>query len=376
MEYPLSASIHSSQTRVMQLVLSLDPGGTERLVLEIAKRLTGRFDMRVCCLDAPGAWATELQAAGIPIVPLGRREGFQPSLTGRIAKLIDEWGVSVIHCHHYSPFVYGRLAALRRRGVRVVFTEHGRLSAAPPSLKRRFANQVLGRLGSRIFAVSADLKAHMVAEGMPSDRVEVLHNGIDAGPAPQSSERHRARQAMGLEPGEFVVGTVARLDPVKGLPTLVEAFAAVRHSVPRARLVIVGEGPERQAIERSVAEHRLGPAVRLLGQREDARQLLPGFDVFVNSSITEGVSLTILEAMAARVPVVATRVGGTPEVVLDDTTGLLVPAHDAGAMATAVLRVHADRDYAAGLAQNGRLRQERYFSIERMLDGYAAAYAN
>src|SRR5437762_4660051 len=142
---------------VLQIVLSLNPGGTERLVIEIAKRLTERFRMTVCCLDDRGAWAEELTDAGIDVIALRRRPGFHPALAARIARIAAARGASVAHCHHYSPFVYGQLATMLRPGLRLVFTEHGRLSNAPPSRRRRLANQVLARLPGRLFAVCEDL---------------------------------------------------------------------------------------------------------------------------------------------------------------------------------------------------------------------------
>src|SRR5262245_27258633 len=121
----------------MQVVLSLAPGGTERLVIEIAQRLAGATEMSVCCLDEQGAWASELAPQAIPVVAIGRRPGFRPGVAYELARWIDSRRVDVIHCHHFSPFLYGQLAAWLRPGLRVVFTEHGRLSDAEPSRKRR-----------------------------------------------------------------------------------------------------------------------------------------------------------------------------------------------------------------------------------------------
>ena len=177
-----AASRSSADDRpgVMQLVLSLMPGGTERLVIDVVTRLSPQFRMVVCCLDEDGDWAGEVTAAGVPVVALHRRPGFRPSLGARIARLAADYGTGVIHCHHYSPFVYGRVAALVNPRLKLVFTEHGRLSDAPPKLKRRLANAVLGRLPAAMFAVSSDLKAHMVAEGFPASRLDVIHNGVNA----------------------------------------------------------------------------------------------------------------------------------------------------------------------------------------------------
>jgi glycosyltransferase involved in cell wall biosynthesis len=364
--------------RVVQLALSLNPGGTERLVIDLATRLRDEVATTVCCLDEAGAWAPELTGRGIEVAALHRGVGFRPGLGRRIARIADAHRATVLHCHHYSPFVYGQIAALLRRRLRVVFTEHGRLSDAPPSRKRRFANRCLGRLPGALFAVSHDLRRHMIAEGLPASRLGVIHNGIEPGPRPGEAERLAARAALGIAPDRLVVGTVARLDPVKDLATLVAAFAALRERRPSGPgaplLVIVGEGPERPRLEAAAAAAGLADAVRLPGRRDDARRLLAALDLYANTSTSEGISLTILEAMAAGLPVVATRVGGSPEVVVDGETGRLVPARDPGAVAAALVELAGARERARALGEAGRRRVEARFTIERMLRRYLAAY--
>jgi glycosyltransferase involved in cell wall biosynthesis len=213
-----------------------------------------------------------------------------------------------------------------------------------------------------------------VAEGFPASRIEVAYNGIDPGAPPVAADRERARREVGLAPDLFVVGTVARLDPVKDLATLIEAFAALRRGLPGAVLLIVGDGPEREHLEELARARNLSGSVLFSGHRSDARELLPALDLYANSSLTEGVSLTIVEAMAASLPVVATRVGGNPEVVLEDRSGALVAPRDAGALARALqaLADDAERRRIWGVA--GRRVVEERFSFERMLELYVGAY--
>jgi glycosyltransferase involved in cell wall biosynthesis len=171
------------------------------------------------------------------------------------------------------------------------------------------------------------------------------------------------------------VGTVARLDPVKDLGSLIQGFARLRASRPRSLLVIVGDGPERCRLEGIAQEHDVASSVRLVGQRDDARTLLGAFDVYVNSSTSEGVSLSILEAMAAQLPVVATSVGGTPEVILDGSTGMLVPARNPDALAHALAVLAADVRQRTRLGESARVAVEQRFTIDRMVDHYARVYA-
>jgi glycosyltransferase involved in cell wall biosynthesis len=356
---------------VLQVVLSLNPGGTERLVIELTRRLHARVPMAVCCLDEPGRWAPELRDIGVPVHALTRSAGFHPSLGGSIARLAAQHRATLVHCHHYSPFVYGALARLWRPRLSVVFTEHGRLSDAKPSGRRRLANQLLGRVPDAVYAVSSELGQHLIAEGLPASLVGVIYNGIDIGPVPTADARRRVRQQLGMNDDALVVGTIARLDPVKDLGTLIRAVAAIEGTP--VQLVVIGDGPERAALESQALAGAEPGRIRFLGQRDDARDWLAGCDVYVNSSISEGVSLTILEAMAASLPVVATRVGGTPEVV-DEASGVLVEARSREAITLALGALAGDPARRRRLGAAARERVEAKFSLSRMVREYHDVY--
>ena len=360
--------------RVMQLVLSLSPGGTERLVIEIVRALGAQIDFVVCCLDEPGQWAAEIEALQVPVVSLSRRPGFHPGLALALARVMKAHQIDVVHCHHYSPFVYGVLASLLRPSMALVFTEHGKLSNAGPSRKRRLVNPLLSIKRGHLRAVSIDLERHMVAEGFPPGRFRVLYNGIDPGEEPSTRQREAARAALGLPPGAFVVGTAGRLDPVKNLDLLLRTHAILAAARHQTHLVIVGDGPERAALTDRAAALGISGSVSFTGYRDDARFLMSAFDVYVNCSTYEGVSLTILEAMAAELAVVATPVGGTPEVVVDQQTGRLVPA-SAGLLADAIGQLASDEQRRRAMGKAGRRRVEQQFSMARMVVEYAGLYA-
>jgi len=357
----------------MQLVLSLSPGGTERLVIEIVKALGERIDSVVCCLDEPGEWAAELASINVPVITVKRTPGFHPGLAMRLARVMKEFAVDVVHCHHYSPYVYGLLASILRPGVQLVFTEHGKLSDHGPSSKRRLVNPVLSRWPARVCAVSADLKQHMVDEGFPARRVDVLYNGIDPGSRPSSAERRAVRAALGIPNDAFVVGTAGRLECVKNLTIFLDAHAILAAKHPNIHAVIIGDGPERRLLEDKAWNLGTSKSVVFTGYRQDVRALMGAFDVYLNCSLYEGVSLTILEAMAAGVPVVATPVGGNPEVVVDQETGLLVPGR-ARSLAEAISGLLHDPRRRRDMGDAARWRVIRHFSIARMVDDYARAY--
>jgi glycosyltransferase involved in cell wall biosynthesis len=361
--------------RVLQVVLRMTPGGTEHLVLEMCKRVRNQFEVTVCCLDDEGEWATDLRAEGIDVIALRRRPGFRPNVGRQIAALAAERNIDLLHCHQYSPFVYGWIASQLNRRLRVVYTEHGRLSDAPPSWKRRLVNPVLSRFNGEIVAVSHELRDYMLASRFAADRVSVIHNGIEPGVAPSFGDRLRARRMLGIDDTAFVVMAVARLDPVKDFPTLIDAFAAVRGRLPRARLVIVGDGPERGRLEERAARADVAGSVDIIGFRAGVRQLLPAADLYVSSSISEGISITILEAMAANLAVVATSVGGTPEVLPTAADGgILVPSRDAARLASAIASLESDTATRMAIAAAGRRRLESAFTIDRMVNDYLRTY--
>jgi glycosyltransferase involved in cell wall biosynthesis len=235
---------------------------------------------------------------------------------------------------------------------------------------------VLSHAPREVVTVSSELKQHMVAEGFPTGKVSVIYNGIDVGVMPGRDMRARVRHELGIADDAVVVGTVARLDPVKDLQTLIQAVGhqgAQGAQEARMVLLVIGDGSERARLEASARAAGAGSSVRFLGHREDARDLLAACDVYANSSISEGISLTILEAMAAGLPVVATRAGGTPEIV-DATCGRLVPLRDPKALANALSELAADPALAQTLGREARARVEQHFTLERMVREYRDAY--
>jgi glycosyltransferase involved in cell wall biosynthesis len=368
----VSSELRGVQPHVMHVALSLDPGGTERLIVELAKRALGTFRVTVCCLDRVGEWASELEDIGIEVFALDRQPGFHPALGHRIAQQATRRGVDVLHCHHYTPFVYGGLARVETRGLSLLYTEHGRLSDAAPTLKRRLVTPLLARLANEMYAVSEDLRRYLISAGFPAARVGVITNGIHVGSAPDAEAVRRAKRLLGAIDDRPIAAAIGRLDPVKDLSVLLDAFAQL--SQREARLVIIGDGPEAQHLLSQATTHGLEGRVQFLGYRQDVRELYPGVDLLVNTSISEGISLTLLEAMAACVPIVATAVGGTPEVVVDGVTGLLVPPRSPSAVAIALDELLQSPDRRRHMSIAGRARVEELFTFERMASLYFAAY--
>jgi glycosyltransferase involved in cell wall biosynthesis len=363
---------------ICQVLHSLEVGGAEVLAARLARRLAPGYRFLFACLDELGSLGRELRAEGFPIEVLGRRPGVDWRCARRLAAFARAEGVDVLHAHQYTPFFYA--AAGRRFGSTppVLFTEHGRAFPDLPRRKRMLANRVLLRRRDRVMAVGETVRQALIRnEGLPPGRIEVIYNGIPLEPfeAPATPEaRAAARAEIGVGPDDLVAILVARLDYLKDHATAIRTIERVARRRPDARLVLVGEGLERASIEDLVHRLGVGENVRLLGRRTDVPRLLSAADVVLLTSISEGIPLTLIEAMAAGLPVVSTRVGGVPEVVVDGETALLAPSGDAEALAGHILDLADDPGRRARMGLSGRRRAREQFSEGRMHQLYRDLY--
>jgi glycosyltransferase involved in cell wall biosynthesis len=348
--------------RVVHVTGCLDIGGQEKLLVEFAKHVDReRFELRFVSLGSRGMLADDLETQGWPVTALDINAGLYLRLPWRLANLFRQWQTDIVHTHNERPLIYSAPAASLARTARVIHTKHGRGTGNTP--RQNFLTGLTARLTDRFVCVSDDCARLAVEQGVASKRVMTLHNGIDlqrfafTGPCPT---------------GPAVI--VARLCADKDLATLLEAVALVIRDAADFRLVIAGDGPCMSDLRQQADRLNLTNHVQFLGMVQDVPALLKQARMYVLSSISEGVSLTLLEAMACGLPIVATRVGGTPEVVADGVTGLLVPPRDPAALASALLRLHRDEAATQRLGRAGRDRVEQDFDIRRMVASYEALY--
>jgi L-malate glycosyltransferase len=355
---------------------SLEPGGTERLVVDMGLAFAEEYDVRVWTLDAPGAWAPRLRQAGIPVVGLWRQPGIDLAAAGRLARDLKAAGASIVHAHQCSPWFYAALSRLRWAKPRLLLEEHGRFWPEPDRPIRRAVNRALiVPLTHRFVAVSRDIATRIVRyEGVPVSRVEVIHNGVAPAEPCDAAERVRRRATLGLGPADVAIGTIGRFDPVKNLPMLVDALARAMARQPQLRAVLVGDGPQRAEIEARVLATGFAGRFVLTGHRDDARALVPCFDAFALASVSEGLSVAVLEAMAAGVPALVTAVGGNTELVEDGRTGWVVPSGDVDALERAVVAVAVDPVRRGRFGDAARQRWETRFSFASMIGAYRGLY--
>ena len=361
---------------LVYVVNALHPGGTEKLVVEMSSAFAPDYDVQVVCLDEPGVWAGELRARGIAVHCLWRQPGLDLAMAARLARLFRKSRAAIVHAHQCTPWFYAALSRLLYGRPRLLLEEHGRFFPEPDRPLRRLVNRVLTRrLTHRFVAVSQDIRRRLGRyEGLDTSGVEVIYNGVRAEPLLTSTQRERLRAEWGFAASDFVVGTVGRFDPIKNLPMLVQAIAAARRTESRVLGLMVGDGPEVPSVRSLIERLGLQGKVKLAGFREDSRRLLQCMDLFVLSSLSEGTSMALLEAMAAGVPVAVTSVGGNPEIVEEGRTGWVVPSGAIEALTSAILEAARDPQRCERLGKAGQRRYAERFTLEAMMASYRRIY--
>lgn len=321
-----------------------------------------RFSPAVACLyNGDGAVAQEICALGIPVFDVRMCHKAGLSALWRLYRWIRRVRPTILHTSLFHANLPGRILG-RLAGVPIIVCSE-RTMAMESEWRYRLNRWTIG-LVDRVIAVSANVRDFCVSHiGLPADKLTIIHNGVELPEEPLMSCQE-ARAVLGLPPDGLVVGAVSRLDPVKGVAFLMQAFA----HVDGARLVVIGDGPERGALESLADSLGLARRVHWVGHQRNASRLLSAFDLFVQPSLHEGLPNTVLEAMAAGLPVVATAVGGTPEVVVDGVTGLLVPPGTPDVLARAITTLLRDADLRRTMGQASRERVVQDFSVERMVE--------
>ncbi|MBN2021530.1 MAG: glycosyltransferase [Pirellulales bacterium] len=361
---------------VCQLLHGLTVGGAEVLAARLARRLRDRYQFVFFCLEERGPLGEELRDEGFPVEVVGRHPGIDPRCMRRLARLWRQHRVALVHAHQYTPFFYALAARLGTTRPPVLFTEHGRWFPDYPRRRRIVFNRLMLRHRDRVVAVGESVRQALIHnEGIRPDRVAIVYNGVDGGAfAPHDADRAAIRRELGLDENDLVVIQVARLDHLKDHCTAVRTAQRVAKVQDRLRLLLVGEGPERQTIMSEIETRGVGRHVRLLGLRHDVARLLSAADLFLLTSISEGIPVTVIEAMAAGVPVVATSVGGLSEMIEPGETGLLASSGNDEALAEAILRLADDAALRETIRRQARAKAEAVFSERAMHAAYEACY--
>jgi glycosyltransferase involved in cell wall biosynthesis len=375
---PMPAKPRTHKLSIAHVVLSLDVGGLERVVLHLAREgMAAGRDVSIICLEKPGAFASHASAAGMKLIILGKRPGLTPGLVTDIRAVLREIRPDVVHTHQIGALLYTGPAARREHIPVVLHTEHINHVARCGSRMRKARTLLLwwaaGRYAAKFCCVSQDIADTARLVVRPS-KLCVVENGIPTSDGDSGDYRQQTRALLGIPSGAPVIGLVARLNEIKRQDLLLRAFVRVRARYPAAHLLLVGDGPTRSLLEELVSELGIASSVHFAGYQAEPHRYLQAMDVFVLPSRLEGMPLAILEAWAARLPVIASRVGGVPKLVTDGVTGLLFDSGDQPALEAALLRVFGDAELGRRLGLAGRNRVEADFDTRRMAAEYHRHY--
>jgi L-malate glycosyltransferase len=374
---PAGLSLATRPT-ICQVLLTLGIGGAEVLASRLAHRLRDHHRFVFICLDEVNILGDQLRQEGFPVHYVGRQPGFDWRCALRIASVLRNERVDLVHAHQYTPFFYALTARLRYRRPPIVFTEHGRPFPDEPRRKRITANRLLLERRDRVISVGGAVRRALIDnEGFPPNRVEIIYNGVDLTAFTyQGPERDPIRAQLGVAPDDLLLVQAARLDVMKDHGTSLRTMERLIRERPGTHLALIGSGDKQEEVEAEIAQRGLGRHVHLLGRRQDVARFLSAADVFLLTSISEGIPLTLIEAMGAELPVVSTEVGGVSEVVVAEKTGLLAPAGDDGMLAEHILRLAQDSVTRRSMGRAGRVRALQLFSEAHNHERYLQLYAH
>lgn len=359
--------------RVLEILATLKRAGAERMAVSLACHMdTARFETGVVSLfDAfDGGLEPELRAAGVPLWHLGKRPGLDVRMFGRLRRVIREFRPTVLHTHSYV-LRYSLPASLATPRAVMVHTVHN-LAARETD----FSGQLLHRavFGRSVAAVAVGEQVRQsYREWYSAEPEATIRNGIETAAFHLPAARQQWRAAHGFRHDDLLVVSVGRLDPQKNPLLLIEAFAQVFRDDARGQLLLLGDGSLRTAAMRQAVELGVEERVHFLGVRADVAQVLAAGDIFALASDWEGTPLAVMEAMAGGLPVVATAVGGVPELVVAGESGVLTPAGDARALADALSRLAGDTALRRAMSEAALARAEQ-FSVDKMVSEYAALF--
>lgn len=367
---------------VAHLIHRLDVGGLENGLVNLINGMPEqRFRHAIICLTTATGFKRRIKRPGVAIFTLDKPAGNSPRTLYRLWRLLRELRPAILHTRNLAALEGAVPAALA--GVRIrIHGEHGRDigDIDGSNVRQQRIRRLFKPFVSQYIALSKDLEAYLCDKiHVPRARIAQLYNGVDTGLFHPAPGRRDPLPAPGFAAaGTFVIGTIGRMQPVKDQLTLARAFVLLLKMIPRTvaelRLVMIGDGPLRAEVAAILERAGALDLAWLPGERDDIPQLLRGFDLFVLPSLGEGISNTILEAMASGLAVVATAVGGNPELVAEGQSGTLVPSADPQAMAEAIFRYVASPAECRRQGQEARRIAVRDFGMAAMVEGYMRLY--
>jgi glycosyltransferase involved in cell wall biosynthesis len=363
---PKMLTTHAPRIKLLKMLTNLNFGGTERQVANLVSRIDpSRFDLHLACFSNSGELQRDVEHLQIPRPEFKISRLYSPGTfrqAGRFAQYIRRNHIQIVHTYGFYPNVFA-IPAARVAGA-VIIASIRDTGDGLTSVQRRIQKLVC-KMADCVLVNAEAIRKTLVAEGYRQDNILVIRNGINLPAFRENRSDGELRNSLGLPRSARMVLVFARLNQLKGVDYFLDAAVSVAARFPDVHFVIAGGGAHRKALEEHALQLGLADRVVFTGFRTDIPALLSEATLSVLPSLSEGLSNSLLESMAAGVPAIATRVGGNPEVIEDGVTGLLVPARDARSLAEAMSLVLGDSELAARLGEAGPRRVAQYFSVER-----------
>jgi len=370
------------RTRLLEFLTSFQIGGTERQVLNLTSELDPeQFELHMGCLSQVGPLLEEVTSRGIPVAEYKTENLYNLGAMKarlRFARYLRRHAIELVHSYGFYSNVFAIPAARFARAPVVIASIRDCGETLTATQKR--VQKMFCRMADCILTNAEGVRAWLLDQGYPADKILVIRNGIAPSGSADGRPTHKLRRELGLAADVPLVAVLSRLNRMKGIEYFLEAAVTVSRRFPAVRFLIVGGanynggGSYRMEIEKHAVALGLGNRVIFTGFRTDVQEILPEINISVLPSLSEGLSNSLLESMAAGLPTIATRVGGTPEVVLDGTTGLLVPPRDSGSLVQAMELLLESPELARSFGEAGRHRVNTLFSVEKMVHQTESLY--
>jgi glycosyltransferase involved in cell wall biosynthesis len=371
--------MNEKKLNILQIVDGFRMGGAETKLCELIERMdTTKFNSHLANVGPAGPLDSRFNALEVPIYKCQRKHGFDIKPVFQLRRIMQEQKIDIVQTTLFWADVVGSIAA-RLAKVPVVLswetvTHEG--DTYHDKWQRKAGYNLAMKFTDGVVAVSHEVKNSLIKRrGLPPEMIHVIHYGVDLEKFSSNGEYSNKKQELGLPDDDVVIGIVARLEPMKGHKIFVDAFCQLKDKYPGVSVVFVGDGSCRLELEKMAKEAGLEKRIHFLGIRKNVNEILDAIDFFVLPAISgEGLPNVVLEAMACSKPVIATRVGGSPEMIEDGHSGFIVPPENVAALAGMMEKMLCERDKIAWLGSNARRRVEKDFSLQKQINEFEALY--
>jgi len=367
--------------KILHLIDTFGVGGMENVLTNLINKMNmSNYHHFICCYNADDNLIQRLSRTDTDITILNKRKGNDLTIPFKIAKICNRKQIDIIHARGWTMYAEGLLASKISPSVKkFIYGFHGKTFEDVLKKKRRriFMQWLLAKFTDQIVTLTEEMRDDYASSfHINKKKITIINNGIDIQKFSKKIDKSKIRNKFGISPEEIVLGCVARLDPVKDLISLLKGYKIAQKCKPNISLIIVGNGPCMEQIKKYANKFKFKNKIVFTGMRNDIPKLLKLMDIYVQTSLYEGMSNTILEAMAAGLPVIATSVGGNNEIVINKKTGILIPPKNLEALSKAIICLYVDPEKRKEYGKHGHLRVKHSFSMEKMVTSYQDLYDN